>query len=391
MASSSSTGVVMSNEAGVKSDVSRYYAALKSTEDLKTTACTACGLPPQHVRAAIANVPAVVRATFYGCGNPIPTEISDVAARRALTILDLGSGSGRDVYVAAQLAATPKGQPPATIIGLDMTDEQLQIARGAQSEFAAMFAEKYKDKEMPTIDFRHGFIEEMGCVADASVDIIISNCVINLSPRKDLVLRNAYRVLRVGGELYFSDVYCDRRLPDDVRQHKVLFGECLAGALYENDFITLCKKEGFLDPRVVSRAPIEVTSPELRAVLGNARFFSVTYRVFKLPSLDAYCEDYGQVAIYTGNIAASPFTYALDAGHSLERGRPVLVCGNTADMLEKTHLAPFFRVTPRVEHFGAFNCGAPAAAPVSSAAAVAANNSGGDAGGSCCEGGSCCG
>ena len=82
---------------------------------------------------------------------------------------------------------------------------------------------------------------------------VISNCVINLSPDKDAVLQGTYNALREGGELYFSDVYSDRRIPEAVRQHKVLWGECLSGALYIEDFKRICHKVGFSDPRQLSK------------------------------------------------------------------------------------------------------------------------------------------
>ena len=99
--------------------------------------------------------------------------------------------------------------------------------------------------------------------------------------------------LFLSGEFYFSDVYCDRRLTEEARKDPVLFGECLGGALYEHDFITLSKKVGFVDPREVSRSVIEVKDKAIRKLVGNATFYSITYRLFKLKDLEPYCEDHG--------------------------------------------------------------------------------------------------
>ena len=95
------------------------------------------------------------------------------------------------------------------------------------------------------------------------MDIVISNCVINLCQDKERVLQQIYRVLKNGGEFYFSDVYSTRRVPDDLRNDKVLWGECLSGALYWNDFINLCKKVGFSDVRLVKSNRTTVNNREI--------------------------------------------------------------------------------------------------------------------------------
>ena len=130
--------------------------------------------------------------------------------------------------------------------------------------------------------------------------MIVSNCVINLSVDKDAVLRGAFDLLKPGGELYFADVYCDRRLPEEIKADPLLYGECLGGALYWNDFLPMAKRAGFLDPRLVTSRPIAVENEAMRAKLGQAKFFSATYRLFKLEGLEPACEDYGQAVIYKG-------------------------------------------------------------------------------------------
>ena len=100
----------------------------------------------------------------------------------------------------------------------------------------------------------------------------------NLSPDKPRVLKEVYRVLAPGGEFYFSDVYCDRRLPEHVQKHEVLWGECISGALYDEDFKRIARDVGFPDPRVLACSEIKVTDPELQDVVGEAKFYSITYR-----------------------------------------------------------------------------------------------------------------
>jgi arsenite methyltransferase len=145
--------------------------------------------------------------------------------------------------------------------------------------------------------FLQGYIEKLDELEleEGSFDLIISNCVINLSPDKEAVLKQAYRLLKEGGEIYFSDVYSDRRVPQTLREDPVLWGECLSGALYWNDFLQLSKKAGFLDPRLVASSPITISNEDIEAKVSHIKFFSATYRLWKLPLLESDCEDYGQV------------------------------------------------------------------------------------------------
>ena len=244
-----------------------------------------------------------------------------------------------------------------------MTIEQLSVAR--------MHAESYCKETLgyskPNLTFVEGYMEDLSAagVAPGSVDLAISNCVVNLSPDKPAVLRGVFQALAPGGEFYFSDVYSDRRLSDAARADEVLWGECVSGALYTEDFKREAIAAGFTYPVVLACSPITVNDPAMRRVLGPARFYSITYRLFKLPGgmLESCCEDYGQVATYKGTIAGSEGSYTLDSGHTFEAGRPVLVCGNTAAMLGEggvSWLAKHFEVQGgRSMHFGKFGGGDP--------------------------------
>ena len=187
----------------------------------------------------------------------------------------------------------------------------------------------------------------------------------------------AYDVLKKGGEFYFSDVYCNRRLPMHVQEHEVLWGECIAGAMYTEDFVRAANKVGFDDVRVLEKSEIVVTDLKLADICGEARFCSITYRLFKLPGmLETICEDYGQYALYKGTIPGHPNSYVLDDHHKIEKKRPFLVCGNTAAMLGEggvSWLAPHFEIVgDRSVHYGAFDCALEPAAPAAAA------------GGACC-------
>jgi len=252
-----------------------------------------------------------------------------------------------------------------------MTKELLDIANAHVAHFTASLG-----YPQPNLQFVQGYIEFLGDagIKPNSLDLVISNCVINLSPDKKRVLANVYEALREGGEFYFSDVYCDRRLPESVRTHEVLLGECIGGALYIEDFRRLCHHVGFTDPRILSTSPITIEDEELKELVGEARFYSITFRLFKLQDLETLSEDYGQHATYRGTIPGHKNSYTLDDHHKFETGHPVLVCGNTAGMLSKTWLSRHFEVVgSRDHHYGLFR---PCTAPPTT--------SGVSNGGSCC-------
>ncbi|KAJ1804157.1 hypothetical protein LPJ56_005681, partial [Coemansia sp. RSA 2599] len=297
-------------------------------------------------------VPKAVRERFYGCGMPLPTGIE------GLRVLDLGCGAGRDCYVAAKLVGRS-----GEVIGVDMTDEQLRVA----SEFVPEYARTLGYQ--PHLRFVKGYIEFLSQLPElypGSIDLCISNNAVNLSPNKELVLRSVFEILKEGGEFQFSDIYADRRLPNHVRSHPVLMGECLGGALYTEDFKRLCQHVGFVDARQVSPpALVRIESPELRDLVGATQFYSITFRLFKFARpasvLEPTREDYGQVAIYRGTIDGQRARTRFDNEWAFEANRPVLVDGNTAIMLGESWLRRHFEVRgDRSLHFGKFTATPPA-------------------------------
>ncbi|MEQ1534704.1 MAG: methyltransferase domain-containing protein [Burkholderiaceae bacterium] len=324
--------------------VQDYYGRqLQSTSDLKTSACCDISAIPEWLKPLLSKIHPDVLSRYYGCGLVCPPLL------KGCRVLDLGCGSGRDVYALAQLVG-----PTGSVVGVDMTDEQLAIAEKYRTHHAEVFG-------FDNVQFMHGYIERLEDLnlEAGSFDAIVSNCVVNLSPDKDAVMRGVHRLLKPGGEFFFSDVYADRRVPAAVRNDPVLYGECLGGALYWNDFVRLSHQHGFADPRLTTDRPLEITDPVLATRAGNLHFYSATYRLFKIAELETACEDYGQAVIYKGTIPEHPDKYALDKHHDMEAGRVFPVCGNTWRMLQDTRFAPHFEFIGNFDrHYGIFTgCG----------------------------------
>ena len=328
--------------------VKEYYGStLAGSCDLKTDACSTVSAPTAQVKAAIAKVHDDVATRYYGCGLAIP------AALEGLSVLDLGSGAGRDVYVLSQLVGES-----GSVTGVDMTDEQLAIARAQEAWHADKFG-----YATPNTRFLKGYLEKLDelDLEPESFDVIISNCVFNLCTDKPAVFRAAHKLLKPGGELYFADVYSDRRVPDELVDDPVLYGECLSGALYWGDYLSIAKAAGFTDPRVFEHRPLSILDPQLKDRLNPIRFASVTARLMKLDGLEAACEDYGQAVIYKGGVKDMERSFKLDTEHEFEVGKVEPVCGNTLAMINQTRFASYFEVIgDGATHFGVFpGCYAP--------------------------------
>jgi len=345
-----------------RDDVREYYGrTLTGTRDLKSNACCSADAVPGEQREALRQIVPEVVERFYGCGSPIPPLLE------GCTVLDLGCGTGRDAYIASRLVG-----PEGRVIGVDMTPEQLEVALRHVDEQTRRFG-----YEKPNVSFRHGYIEDLAAVdvADDSVDVVISNCVINLSPDKERVFSEIFRVLKPGGELYFADVFAGRRVPAHLADDPVLYGECLAGAVYIEDFRRMLRAVGCNDYRVVSKVRATIGDPKLEAKIGMVGFYSMTVRAFKLDTLEDICEDYGQIATYRGTVPGAQHTFDLDADHRFIAGKPMLVCGNTAAILEGSRYAEHFDVAgDRTTHYGPFDC----------ASAARKVEEGTGAGGACC-------
>ncbi len=180
----------------------------------------------------LADLPDTVTDISLGCGNP--TAIAELQPGEV--VLDLGSGGGIDCFLAAKKVGSE-----GRVIGLDMTPDMIKLARRNAKKIGAT-----------NVEFRYGEMEEMP-IPDESVDVIISNCVINLSPDKDAVFGEAYRVLRPGGRMSVSDIVVDGDLPQAIRSRLDAWAGCIAGALDESVYLDKIRAAGFEGVEVASR------------------------------------------------------------------------------------------------------------------------------------------
>jgi len=189
----------------------------------------------------IDRMPQSVTESFAGCGNPVAL----ATLKEGETVLDLGAGAGLDAFLAAE-----KVGRTGRVIGLDMTPEMIQKAKKNAGKLG-----------VKNVEFRAGDIEDMP-IEDKTVDVIISNCVINLAPDKDKVFREAYRVLKPGGRMLLSDIVAESELPEEVRDDAEAWTGCIAGALPEKEYLQSIERAGFVNVRVVSKASLGLISSD---------------------------------------------------------------------------------------------------------------------------------
>jgi len=223
----------------IKQHVKKHYAELaKGTSCCDATTC--CG-PSSRTSYAkmigysdgeLKGLPNSVTETVAGCGNP--TALADL--KEGDVVLDLGSGGGIDAFLAAK-----KVGPRGKVIGVDMTEEMVQLAK-----------ENAERMKVENVEFRLGEIENLP-VEDRTADVIISNCVINLSPDKDRVFGEAFRVLRPGGRMLISDIVTQGELPDEIRENLEMWAACVAGALDEKVYLQKIMNAGFEKVEVMAK------------------------------------------------------------------------------------------------------------------------------------------
>ncbi|NIP38398.1 MAG: methyltransferase domain-containing protein [Candidatus Dadabacteria bacterium] len=261
------------------------------------------------------HIPKDVIDRFYGCGSPV--NIADI--KEDEIVADLGSGAGIDCFIASKKVGS-KG----SVYGIDMTDNMLKIANDCKETVS-------KNLGYSNVEFKKGFLEEIP-LDDNKVDLITSNCVINLSPNKKSVFSEMWRILKDHGRIVISDIVSEKEVPPHIINNQQLWGECIAGALTEEQFISYLEQSAFYG--------IQVLSKTFWKTIESYKFYSVSVRAYKYRK-KAGCVYIGQKAIYQG-----PFKATVDEeGHIFPRGEAVEICTDTAQKLSNHPYNSFFTIT----------------------------------------------
>jgi SAM-dependent methyltransferase len=232
------------SEEEIKQEVRNTYAKVAQAQN----SCCGSGTRADYAKVlgySVENLPESVTESFAGCGNP--TALASL--KEGEVVLDLGSGAGLDVFMAAQ-----KVGESGHVIGVDMTQAMIEKARANAEKLGAK-----------NVEFRVGEIEALP-VDDESIDVIISNCVINLAPNKGKVFKESFRVLRPGGRMLISDIVLEASLPQETRDEVASYTGCLGGAILKEEYLQLIRDAGFTDVRIVSEASFNIaTSAKIEA------------------------------------------------------------------------------------------------------------------------------
>jgi arsenite methyltransferase len=258
-------------------------------------------------------IPEEVLKISYGCGTPLG--LTTVCPGE--TVLDIGSGGGIDCFEAARLVG-----PSGRVIGIDMTETMLEIARKNAPVVAANLG--YPGSN---VEFRKGLADAMP-VNDNTIDLIVSNCVINLAPDKRKVFTEMYRVAKPGGRFTISDIVTDQTVPQYLVHDVEKWGDCLSGALTLSEYIAGMTEAGFLGIHLAKSSPWRV--------IDGIHFFSVTLTGYKLP--ERTTAPWARYATLRG-----PFSHVVDErGATYQRGIPQPIESTTVTLLSLSPLAPHF-------------------------------------------------
>jgi SAM-dependent methyltransferase len=303
-----------------RAKVREYYAA--AAEQPKADLCC----PTKYDAAAVGHIPQDVLDRFYGCGSPMLS----ANIRPGETVVDLGSGAGIDVFIAAKLVG-----PEGRAIGIDMTDAMLAVANENKPKVAAALG-------YDATEFRKGYLEDIPVEAK-SVDLITSNCVVNLSPDKPRVFEEMWRILTDHGRIVISDIVSEREVPPHLKVNAELWGECLVGALTEEQFLTGLERAGFYGVTVLNKS-------YWKDVEGYP-FYSVTVQGFKYEKT-AGCVYQGHRAVYLGPGKA----FVDEEGHLFPRNEPYEVCTDTVAKLSRPPYAGMFAILDPGEERSSYAC-----------------------------------
>jgi SAM-dependent methyltransferase len=246
----------------IKEVVKGRYAQIAKQDQQSCPSC-ACGasslLQPKVIGYSREDLEHIPEEAIMGLGCGNPTAIADLKAGEV--VLDLGSGAGVDVFLAANRVG-----PTGRVIGVDMTEEMVDKAKNIA-----------RDHGYHNVEFRLGEIEKLP-VEDESVDAIISNCVINLSPDKSKVFREAYRALKPGGRLTVSDIVSEGALPNEIKSDSNAWACCIGGALEHQEYLREIKESGFENVQVLSSKEFYIEGEGSQAL---TKLLSITVRAYK--------------------------------------------------------------------------------------------------------------
>ncbi len=345
-------GLQIETNADVRGDVQERYAA--GANEREELLCCPIDYDPQYLKI----IPEEVLERDYGCGDP------SRYVREGDVVLDLGSGGGKICFIASQIVG-PKGK----VIGVDMTDDMLELARSN----APIIAEA---TGYANVEFKRGHIEDlktdldqlntwlaanpvtdaggmermeeeilrlgkdMTMIPDNSVDVIVSNCVLNLvsDSKKKQMFAEMFRVLKVGGRVAVSDIVSDEDSPESLKQDARLWSGCISGALREDEFCTDLEKAGFHGIHV------DKFEYEPWQIVEGIEYRSATYLAYK--GKHGPCYEKNQAVIYKG-----PFRQIQDDdGHTFMRGERSAVCGKTFNLLKREPYSDlFYFIEPAIE------------------------------------------
>ena len=268
-------------------------------------------------------IPAAASEGAPDWGNPFPLAMADCE-----TILVLHCGAGRDAFIAGKLAG-----PTCRVIGVEFNADLVAKANQIKDEIGAN-----------NVEFKQGCwmtLDDCGIKSD-SVDLVIANGAVSAVPSVQTQLNTIYRVLKFGGEFYMSDIFVDRRTPEDKKTDKMKeLG--LAGALYIEDYRRFCDMAGWPTIRCICTAIYKKEQP---AEVEGWTYFVRTMRAYKIPGiLEDLCEQYDQFATYKGGLEGAPDYYDLDDHHRFMKDEPLSVCGNSCAMVENTRVGKYFEIT----------------------------------------------